>query len=345
MPNQNFNIDFPPLGNSPPLQGNKRPNPPSPAGDSPESKTPRTDSSFSIPEHPPIGTPSIEKFKDALGDLRGYSIDKRNFPTFLSHVTHILAIASAIFERQESRILDQTIEIENLKKKLAIQGSDIAKAKTSITENVSKVSSFNNTISSLKASEHNRKISEELDLSNRSIKINNFPSDILLSSENPKSKIREFLESKGADSKNSMHDTSITILCNLKKHKDPSCPVMISCKNSSIKNELSKALSKDTPDLKQSFHFPSSIHKQVKMIRDKLSSDSFNIEDNKYDLKDSWILIRPTSEANRLKVFTKLDKNQKNWSFLTTLPIPQKNDIDLKKFDWGKIIWSTKQRV
>ena len=161
----------------------------------------------------------------------------------------------------------------------------------------------------------------------------------------PKTKISEFLESKGSDSKNSMHDTSITILCNLKKHKDPSCPVLISCKNSLWKNKLSKALLRDTPNLKQSFHFPSSIHKQVKMIREKLSTDSFHIESTKYDLKSSWILIRPTAEANRLKVLTKQSENQKNWSFLTTLPIPQKNSTDLKKFDWGKIVWTSKQGV
>ena len=99
MANANFNLDFPPLNVSPPHQGNKRLIPPSPSGVSLESKSPRTDGSFYIPEHPPDGSPSIEKFKDTLSDLRGYSINKKNFPAFLSQITHILAIASLIFER------------------------------------------------------------------------------------------------------------------------------------------------------------------------------------------------------------------------------------------------------
>ena len=81
------------------------------------------------------------------------------------------------------------------------------------------------------------------------------------------------------------------------------------------------------------------------MIRDKLSSDTFSIDSTNYDLKNSWILIRPTADANRLKVLTKQGENQKNWSFLATLPIPQKNLTDLKKFDWGRIVWSAKQGV
>ena len=341
--------NFPPMGDSIPPRpggshGEKR-SPPLSPGESPDHKIPRTDQPFSIPDHPLIKSPSIEDFHLSIKNIKDFTVDKKSFPLFLSYVTHSLAIAAAILERQDDRLKSQTVEIDSLNKKLASHGSEISLAKSSSKDYDSKLLAVSNSISSLKSNEQNRKIVNDLDLCNRSIKISNFPAKLITNCDNPKAKIREHLESLGADSKNSLHDTSITILCNLKTNKNPNCPVLISCKNSTSKSDLSRALQKENPSLNLSFHFPSTIHKQVKQIRDKLSNNPFCIEDKQFDLRNSWIMVRPTADSSRLKVFYKSNNNHSNWSFLTLIPIPPVNTDNLKDFNWGKITWPQNNRV
>ena len=336
-------VDFPPPIMS--AQGEKRSNPSSPSGDSPDSKVPRADSAFVIPDQPSIDSPSVQKFKESVNNLKGFTVDKKTLPLFLSYVTQAFSIAAAVMENQDSRLKSQENEIADLKNNLSVQRSELSQAKSSFKENDSKISFVSNTITTIKSQELAKKTIEELEFSNRSVKINNFPSNLLSNCENPKSVIRQHLENSGPSSKNALHDTSITILSNLKNNKNPTVPVLISCKNSLSKSELSKAIQKESPSFNLSFHFPTSLHKRIKMIRDKLTNVSFSLDDKSFCLKKSWIMIRPTSDSSRLKILFKNDKNQPSWTFLTTLPLPTDKTDDVNNFNWGKIVWNANKGI
>ena len=305
-------------------------------GESPESKNPRIDSK-TIPS-------CLANLRSSIDKLSISSNDKKGWVSFMNILTLTLTSACDIIEEQRSDLENQRTEIAILKEKISSHSSSIDSTSKSVKENLSATLSFKDTISSIKKNEQIRALSSDFEICHNSIKISNFPAENLKNCENPLSKIRQSLENRGHEIKNAMHDVKISPLININTSNAQTLPVLLSCKNSSSKETLEKALKKEDPKLNIFYHYPSQIHKQLKLIREKFTTATFSINSVDFDLTDSWVMIRPTADFKKIKILYKSKNSNESWTFLSTVALPTPNS-NLEDFSWGLIKWHNKQNV
>lgn len=305
------------------------------AGASPDSKSAKTSPVVPQPSPPPI-SPSAE-IRNSINKLQDFEFNQSNWVSFLGLLSTTLSSAVLIIERQES-------EISALKENLSNQSTSLDFNKKATLEIKSNITSCKDSISSLKAQHKRKEVSEKFEQCHNSVKISNFPSKNLKNVENPKSIIRDFLGNQGADIENALHDVKITPLVKLDNFSKEELPVLLSCKNNSAKTELESAIRNNIPHLKMTYHFPSTLYKQVKQIRERFASNCFSIDSTEYDLTEQWIMIRPNANFTKLKLLSK-DPKAESWKFITLLDIPSENLANLKNYSWGTVKWLPKKRV
>ena len=216
------------------------------------------------------------------------------------------------------QLADQLRTIEDLQSQVKILLDDKNEQHRQVENHVAQVEQIKSDLEKRRGEEAFRR---DLVQSDRTLKIHEFPADLIVTDSNSKDLDSDLTKNKiiGDDDivKNALHNAKISSLLKKGAPVNNSIPILITSVNNEKRWEVFNALKEK---FKTSSHFSGATYSLTKKIRDHIKNGKFKAKNSNTQLpvvtKESQILIRPNRQQTALNVSVRKDASEK-WSFLT----------------------------